>query len=241
MLKTLTILCFSFFSFALSDASAAFSVIANIAAGSTSSTAVTTGSVDTTGATFMVVWVASYKNATFPTLTDSKSNTWTAASLRTCAGPFCAWGKFFYVNNPTVGSGHTFTVTCSGSCYPSVEAQAFSGNLTTATPFDQESGGTAAQPGSITPSVANSLLVTAYATDTVDTLTVDSGFTISDQITFVSGQRFGSAMAYLIETSIAAQNPTWSAPMSTAPGPSAMIVFKPAPSGGVQHRVIVAE
>ncbi len=93
---------------------------------------------------------------------------------------------------------------------------AFSG-ADTVVPFDQQNGvatpttTTSYQPGSITPSENNEVIVTAITSGGgVTSYSIDSGFTISDQFDLSGGGHFPLGMAYLIQTSAAASNPTWS-------------------------------
>ncbi len=81
--------------------------------------------------------------------------------------------------------------------------------------FDKKSAGaqntsaSSLQGGTLTPAADNSLVVsfTAYASG--GTETIDSPFTISDQQAS-SGSGYGCALAYDIQTTATARNPTWS-------------------------------
>jgi hypothetical protein len=98
---------------------------------------------------------------------------------------------------------------------------AFTG--TNVSPYDQQSGATATQPGSLTPAGANSLFVTAASSQTITTYTVNSGFTISDQQPGAGSLAIGGGMAYVIQSGgPSALNPTWTTVDTTA-----MAVFKP--------------
>lgn len=201
----------------------AFALIANgAAAGATSPT------LDTTGADLIVVSVTCWTDD--PTISDSKGNSWTRLTVQTDTVPKEA---LFYCLSPTVGSGHTFSVT-AGSL-PSIAVQAWSG-ADTGGSYQQESGAnggssTTVQPDSLTPAQAGSLIVTginAWLSATPLTFTIDSSFSISDQLTG-SGSAFSTGMAYLVQGAAAAVNPTW----TIAGGPPTrsavrMAVFKPA-------------
>jgi hypothetical protein len=196
----------------------AFSLIAHTVGAQGSST--TTPAIDTTGANFLAVFVSRFGTISSGDLTDSKSNTW---HLLTPQAGTIADGAIFWSKPTSVGSGHTFTV---GAGFPTVCVQAWSGG--SASPFDIENGATASgvtsiQTGSVTPNNANSLIVTglALADSTTGPAAIDSGFTISDQSLGNAGITESGAMAYLVETSIAAKNPTWSG--FTTDGPAAVI------------------
>src|SRR4051812_10619033 len=74
---------------------------------SSASSGCTSGAIDTSGANFLVASVSFLVGGT-PVLSDSKGNTWTA---RTTVNGGTSAIKEFYVTNPTVGSGHTFTIS----------------------------------------------------------------------------------------------------------------------------------
>ncbi len=181
--------------------------------GGNSAASTTTNSVDTTGATLLVASIQWYPGITTDTvLTDSKSNTWNALTKKSVGGI----SKIMYWSIPTsVGASHTFTSAAS-EIYSSLEVTAWSGTHAT-TPFDQQNGSTfqndaTVQPGSVTPTEDNELVVCSVGiTGNVTTqtaLAIDGGFTIQEEINRVSNNMAG-AQAYLIQTSAAAANPTW--------------------------------
>lgn len=203
----------------------AFSLIAHATARCPSGgTAFTTSSIDTTGANLIIVLIGDH-SPNNSALTDSNSNTWTLLTAKNveerCVLAYCS--------SPTVGSGHTFTLTPPGAVtYASMEVQAWSG-AASSTPFDIENGAvglgtTTQQPGSVTPNQANSLVVTGITNDNGGSITINGGFTISDS-SLKSVFDSTSVMAYLVQTTATAANPTWTLPSSN---PSAVIaVFKP--------------
>lgn len=198
-----------FFSNPLNDFTSYITLISNTQAGSSNGTDVTTSAIDTTGAKFLVI-SASYSTAA-PTITDSKSNTWTALTAQTTVGS--GINRLYYVANPTVGTNHTFTNTGN---VPSISVMAFS-NVILSSPFDVEGGGvgntvTSKATGSITPSLNNELVITGLQIDgslTTDYV-VDSGFTANTYVGGAGGIHVGCGMAYKIQTTAAAVNPTWS-------------------------------
>lgn len=185
----------------------AIAIVAHYSEGSTTNSGFTTASVDTTGANFIILGLATDGNS--GAISDSKSNTWTP--LTQVVGQFNdRWLQLFYAENPTVGSGHTFSVTGSTN-YPSITIAAFSG-VATSLSFDVENGqggyGTNIQPGSITPSVDNELVVVIGTSDDGTTPTVDSGFTIAENYAGSPGLAANQILAYIIETTATAKNPT---------------------------------
>lgn len=208
-----------------SAASAAIAHIASTTAGSAAGTTVTTSGIDTTGANLIVVAV-SYYSLSDPTLTDSKGNTWTALTARELNST-AASVKLFYCVPTSVGSGHTFTAT-QASTFPTVSVSAFSGAA--ASPFDQQSGSatsgavTSFQPGSITPSENNCVLVTGITTGGT-AHTINSSFNATSIGNNAAGANMGGGIAYKIQTTAGAENPTWS--WTTSAGKAAaMASFK---------------
>jgi hypothetical protein len=201
--------------------------------GSSNGNTVTTSAIDTTGATLLVLAVGAAAAYSSPP-TDSKGNTWTP---RTTADRGAGVrNKLYYAENPTVGSGHTFTFTETGSS-PSICIGAFSGTKTSAV-YDTESAGAATanpgttiQPGSATPSQDNCVLVSGV-THGSDSVSINSSFT---EVVDVgpAANHWSAAMAYKIQTSLGAENPTWTEAGADGGGGQAatMAVFKSATAG----------
>jgi len=183
------------------------SLVAHTSASSPDHNNVTSGSIDTSGASLLVVAV-SLQGLGTGTLTDSKSNTWVALTERESSLSII---KLYYCKNPTVGSGHTFTFSTTAR-YPAICIQAWNSTDTTAN-ADGDVGafgtGTTIQPGSLTPSQDNSVVVTAVTGEQSVPASINSGFTISDQQIFATGAAFQVAMAYKLQGAAAAVNPTW--------------------------------
>jgi hypothetical protein len=158
----------------------------------------TTPAIDTTGASLLVVGTCS---DTGPTVSDSKSNTWYTSQ----AGGV----QFTYAKNPTVGSGHT--VTISSGAYVTCFFAAF--NIVDTNPLDQGPfGGNGSSPCNIgiTPTVDNELIVTAVRNGTGGAPSVDSGFTLLNALAFVSGTSYAGGLAYYVQGAHAAKTVNWS-------------------------------
>lgn len=171
----------------------------------------TTVGATTTGANLITVFTSSYNLVGAPTLTDSNSNTWTALTTFTSTG---ARVIIYYCFNPIVGASHTFTLTGTGT-FSAVGAKAWSGSTTG--PFDQQNGNnfnssaTGIQPGSVTPSQNNELVVTCLGMEgSSPTPTINSSFVGVEYVNYVGGSNFSLAFASLIQTAAGAINPTWS-------------------------------
>jgi len=189
---------------------------------------VTSSALDTTGADLIVVGVVSFSTNAAPTISDSKGNAWLSAGAGYVNGSRRL--QWYYCQAPVVGTGHTFSAAGAGT-FDAIAVFATSGSASS--PLDQQAGNAgSATPGSITPTAAGELvltLVTDAQAGSVSTA-VSGGFTIPDTpLPFVSGQTFAVGLAYLVQTTAAAANPTWSG--GVAPG-SAIISFKAAGGGG---------
>lgn len=193
----------------------AFSLITSVTGG-TNSNGATTSSVNTTGADLIIVSVGWYGNGAAPSISDSKSNSYTGLTAKS---NISIGNRLFYVENPTVGSGHTFTVSAA-SGYPSICVLAFSGKNASAA-FDQQNGAigsaTSIQPGSVTPTIGNELVVCGlgHENNSGATPTINGGFTAITK-GYSGGAYEGSGLAYLIQTTATAANPTWSITNSAA-------------------------
>lgn len=169
----------------------------------------TTGSIDTSGANLLVIALSWYHSGTEPTVSDSKSNTWSGLLKSNTA--FTA-SKIYYCQGGTVGSGHTFTASGTGS-YSSMCVLAFSGAAVT--PFDQQNGATATADvtlatGSITPTENDEVVIAAlsHENNSSGAVSIDGGFTAYKQA-YSAGAGEGCGIAYLIQTTATAANPTW--------------------------------
>ena len=187
----------------------AFGYISTAAGGSTNGNSHTTVGADTTSAKLIVLGVADYSAATAGTPTDSQSNTWKVLNTYTASGSVRI--RLFYCAYPKTNASHTFTYSVTGS-YPSIGALWFSGQVPSE-PFDKQNGGsgtsTTLATGSVTPTFSNELLVTAVGNNNSDTSSIDSSFNLTAQVSFANAQRFALGMAYKIQTSAGAENPTW--------------------------------
>lgn len=169
----------------------------------------TSSAINTLTADLIVVAVSDYASVTASALSDSKSNTYTT---RTPAAGSTSRITIWYCQAPATDAAHTFTLSGSGT-YSSMAIAAFAGSL--ASPYDVENGaftnaGTTQATGSVTPSTNGQLLIAAVASNATPlTFTPDLGFTVIDQAQAVGGASIGVALAYLIETTAAAKNVTW--------------------------------
>lgn len=200
-----------------------FSLLVHAAAGA--ATDPTTSAIDTTGANLIIISVSQYAGSAIGSLSDNKSNTWTGLTAQAgnaTGGNQNQYCRLFYCYAPTVGAGHTFKWTGT-NVFGTICVAAFSGSASS--PFDQQNGAFGNVPGSVTPSVDSELVVSAVSFGSPATELVDSSLTITDKINYVSGGAEGGALAYIIQTTAGAVNPTWSGGSGSA---SVIATFKAA-------------
>lgn len=213
--------------------SCAFALIGSgVAAGSSDTSNVTTGSYNTSGANFAVASVGYYRVVGAGAMDDSNHNTWNPLTAQPSFASDTV-NRLYYTQGGTFGSGHTFSFNGSGN-YPSLSVLAFSGAAVS--PFDVENGNvatsTTVQPGNVTPSVDNEVVISGLGTGNAgDNPTINLSFSTPLGTAYASGQHFGSFISYLIETTAAGKNPTWTSSVSEGLA-STIACFKAAAGGG---------
>lgn len=201
--------------------------VASVTAAGPGSDTITSGAINTTGADLVVVEVSWYTGTTAsPTLSDSKSNTWTGLTQQTNNSRA---SRLFYCAGATVGTGHTFTLAGS-VLFGVISAVAVSGAH--AAPFASENGvsvgfANSGQPGSVTPPEDGCLVVTGLTLEHASSATgVDGGFTAA--FTELGSDNIGGGLAWLVQATAAAVNPTWSWSGGGSSFASTIAAFKPA-------------
>lgn len=189
----------------------------------------TTAGLDTSSADLIVVGI-SFLTGHEPTVSDSKTLTWTGLTAQNAFGEVGV--RIFYTWNVTTGgAGHTFTLTGSGS-FSTITVAAWSGSQTASDPFDQQSGavgsGTTLQPTSVTPGVDNEVVVNVHSTYTTSAVSIDVT-TILEQLT--ASADYSAALASEIQTTATARDPTWTQSGSYRTA-VAQATFKAAAGGG---------
>jgi hypothetical protein len=189
----------------------------------------TTPPINTTGANLIVVAVQYYIGASGLTLTDSKSNTWTALTERsdTLDGKL----RLYYCAGGAVGTGHTFTFAGT-AVYAAIQVFAFSNAA--GSPFDAETPGTVSgtswaslATGSLTPAQNNVILISAAMWNGVAAagMSLDGGFS-TPLVNPWTSSSLGGAAAYKIITNGAAHNVTWNPGTSVTAGAVVLASFK---------------
>jgi hypothetical protein len=187
-------------------------------------TTVTTDPLNTTSADSLFVVVSDFTSGTpmASWLTDSAGNSFGLLSGTSQENTANTRIRVYYAKDSQTGASHTFTYTAAGGLqvYPTILVLACSGGHLTAI-TDQENGLTTGgasslATGSITPSEDNELVVTGVSSLDGGTMTAPSGFTLADQGPYMSGNGgIGGALAYKIQTTAAAVNPSWGFSSST--------------------------
>lgn len=199
-------------------------LVANTAAATSNTRTVTTPAINTTGATFFVAAVTSWEPSVEVAVTDTQGNAWTNLPAFFNTGNTRV--RLSYATSALVGPSHTFSYLGPGTgnqAFCALAVAAFRG-IRLVAPLDGQSGTppsgasvTTLQPGSVTPTQSAALLVTALGFDNSQTVTVNLGFTITNQVNYGGSMNFGIALAYLVQATPAAINPTWTLPVASNP------------------------
>lgn len=201
----------------------AFSLVSNVT--SAAANTHTSSAIDTTGANLIIVIIAD--DAGGGTLSDSKSNTYTLDKQSADTGPRV---RTYRCLSPTVGTGHTFTLTGS-AVYGALMASAWSGAATSSVvDVDNQASSvsTTISTGSVTPTQDNDLLI--YGAGCGPTVnSVDIG-TLLQSVPGVGGVNYGGGVGYQIQTTATTRNPTFT--MSASGNNRATIVAYKAAAGG---------
>lgn len=185
----------------------------------------TSNSINTIGVDLIFIVVSAFTSGgALGNRSDSAGNTWTA--LTPSSGGE-ATIQYYYKQNPTTSATHTFSTT---DAYSAIGVMCFTGSKTS--PFDQQNQGSSnlnsVNPGSITPTENNELIFTVMSTGAGGSAyTGVTGYTIAENISYGAGTNEGMALAYKIQTTAGAENPTWTY-TGTAFSAAAIASFKSA-------------
>jgi hypothetical protein len=197
----------------------------------------TSASRDTTGADTLFVAVSRLTSES-PVLSDSKSNTWTLIRTQadTGGGGLVSTDLYRSATPANVGTGHTFSLSLG--TFASLAMSPFAGGATSSIDDQENStgggGASTISTGSITPSVDNTLVITGIMTsEGTDASSINGSFTLPAAAHVSStGSNFGAGLAYLIQTTAAAANPTWTLTGSATYIAATIANFKTAAAGG---------
>lgn len=174
----------------------------------------TAGPIDTTGSSLIVVAVTDNQAGAAPTLVDSAGNIWPL--IRTQTDTVKNRLKMYICVNPTTSASHTFTYSTSNDSFPCVMVLAIRGT-STGTPLDKQNSNpipaalASGTPGSITPAFNNEIVITAVSAggnaSFPNVPTIGGSYIVSNSQIWVNNYK--SAMAYWIQSTATATNPTW--------------------------------
>lgn len=208
----------------------------------------TTISFNTTGANLLIAAIAwnAGSDSGVSDLVGGNSNSWTLAKTGVTV-------RLYYSIPTYTGANHVFTITnMSGGTNFAISVAAFSGARATGTLDSQTSSNfsnpaTTISPGSITPGNTDVLVVSAVDFNN----STSSPPAVDGSMTFLNGTQSGASeglsMAYNVQATPAAINPTWSQNGGSTSWAGAVIVSflaadsaPPAPPGGgaIRHRII---
>lgn len=185
----------------------------------------TSPGIDSSGANLLIAPNA-ISEASYGTTSDNKSNPYTNLTKYGGGSPYHTYQTYCEeADIAAVGSGHT-----ASNSFAAARVGLIAVTGADPTPFDNESGAdsnsvTSIQPGSITPSVDGCLLVSTLQAASAGAITAPAGWTV------VGNDSGLGAIAYLIQGTAAAVNPTWTT-ASAGWLAASMSVWKPAAGGG---------
>jgi hypothetical protein len=170
-----------------------------------------TAPFDSTGCNKIVVTLV-HANGGSSGPTDSLGNSWSQAGAST-GDSFCT-NRVVYCDNPITSPTHVISMTNAAvyapsgcvTCLAGAQAGYDGDNLGAAS-----TSSTTIQPGNYTPSQDDCLVITTIGISGGATLTgtINGGFALSDQVPFSTGNNYGNACGYLIQTTAALTNPTY--------------------------------
>ena len=163
--------------------------------------------IDTTASTLLVVAVP-YVDGPTLVITDSKSNLWTP--LTAYGAPGTVRMRFYYCLNPTVGFGHSFSV--SGTLTPIIMF-GFAGVVAYQTENGTGTSGATTSPqatGSVTPAADGALVLTGMTS--LGEWGEGDDFVTPDVFPLTQGISNGvqGSVGWYIQPTAAAINPSWS-------------------------------
>jgi len=201
----------------------AYSLLAH-ALGANGGTGTATATLNTTGAALLI---AVTTGQGVPGVSDNKGNTWALVKRTTWNSSHC---DIWQTTTTLFGTGHTVSATAS---VPGLAVLAFAAGAASA--VDQVAGNgastvSALAAGSVTPTVANEVVIVAGLVSAADFVSIDSGFTLLDHLAGDGATVFGTASAYQIQTTPTTRNPTWTASLTASTLAASIATFKEVPA-----------
>ncbi len=194
----------------------AAALVASVGAGSVDAATCVTAATDFSAANGIVVAMSSYSSIPATGVNDNiggSPNTYIGLTGQDAGGPRI---QIYYCINPTVSAAMTHHAVGGG--YQCLIVFGFSGaNISVLYDGNESTSQPTSQAGSITPSENDCVIVQAVSIAAgTNAYTIDGGF--SQPVAgfgLAGGQHFGLLAGYLIQTTAAAANPSWSGPATT--------------------------
>lgn len=205
--------------------------------GTSTTSPVTTASMTSqaTGSTFIAFMM--WEGATFTSIADSKSNTWSLLGSEQAFGPGSARCRMYSCVNGTGGASHTVTLTTgAGSIYASLFLLELLGVATSSAQDGTTQQGTdSASPytRSITTTNADDVLIAGISTNSgtnPSSLSESSGFTIQQEQTNATIQYTGG-IATRIVSAIDTYTPSFTQTGGASTSGMILVAFKAAAGG----------
>lgn len=204
-----------------------------ILGGSGTTATYTSSAINTIGASLLAFTISTYQGATGSyTITDSMSNTWSGLTAQ--SEPSAVYTRLWYAANPKTSPSHTFSIHVTAQSFPAGAVGAFTGVDVATAPFVTQSGhaqttGSTNQTGSVTPTKDGSLIISGLGTNgtAITAYAINNSFTITDFNLNLASTYWGAALAYLVQGTAAAINPTWTFTGTTVDTVTTIAVFNP--------------
>lgn len=203
-------------------------------AGCTGSCTATTAGMNTTGSTLCVAVANEFStDPAGATMSDSNGNSWHHLTTRNNINngmEMVIWYAWDHGGTPlSVGAGQTFSLV--GTSYPGISVSCYTGTQVSSDPFDVQNGaitssGTTIQPGSITPSVDNEVVVTGSdeLVANITSWSINSSYAIRSQ--FEYNGNINANVADITQGTAGATNPTWTSSNASASHTAVIASFK---------------
>lgn len=163
--------------------------------------------VDCTGANFYVAEVSAFAGTGTPTVTDTGSHTYTQIAALSSSDYFVSTFDYYAANV----TGANLSFSASGATFPTLTVMCFAGVPSSPT-VSAGTGASSCFSSACQPVVTTgvpSLVITSLGRSSSGPMTIDSGFTITDDSSIIGGTAFGLSTAYKIQTSPGTERPTW--------------------------------
>ncbi len=205
-------------------------ILTSLYEGSPDANPFTSSQIDTSGATCLIAMLVAGNGSL--TLSDSESNTYGTPDISDTQGSIQY--KIWVIFSPTTSATHDW-ITGGSAFGPGLMVLLLSGTAlsgpVTQSITNHATGVSSLQPGSITPSVANTIIVT-WETGTDLAASIDAPFDFDGHLS-ITGTHFGGTLAFEIQApGPTARNPTWTVGFSSNQLVGQMVIPPPTATAG---------